>query len=93
MESDYKDLLIQLLLEKLQKTNNTASILKASLVPPKKHQRRTFDRHNWTHEQKLDMFKMQQEGLSFSIIAKRLGIRKSQVASMIYAINAGKASI
>jgi hypothetical protein len=91
MEKDYKDLLIQLLLEKLQK-QQSSTFLTASAVPTKAR-KKVIDRHKWSREQKLEMLRLDNEGVSESVIAERLGLRRQQIEAMLYSIKAGRASL
>jgi DNA-binding NarL/FixJ family response regulator len=91
MEKDYKDLLIQLLLEKLQKQQST-SFLTASAVATKPR-KKVVDRHKWTREQKIEMLRLNSEGVTESVIAERLGLRRQQIEAMLYSIKAGRASL
>jgi hypothetical protein len=91
MEKDYKDLLIQLLLEKLQK-EQTGTFLTASAVAVKSR-KKVVDRHKWTREQKIEMLRLNSEGVSESVIAERLGLRRQQIEAMLYSIKAGRASL
>ena len=89
MEKDYKDLLIQLLLEKL---DTKPTFLTASSVTLKQR-KKVIDRHKWTREQKLEMLRLDGEGVAESVIAERLGLRRQQVEAMLYSIKAGRASL
>ena len=91
MEKDYKDLLIQLLLEKLQK-QQSSTFLTASAVTVKPR-KKVVDRHKWNREQKLEMLRLNSEGVSEAVIAERLGLRRQQVEAMLYSIKAGRASL
>jgi hypothetical protein len=91
MEKDYKDLLIQLLLEKLQ-TKPTNTYLTASSVTLTQR-KKVIDRHKWTREQKLEMLRLDGEGVEESVIAERFGLRKAQVEAMLYSIKAGRATL
>jgi len=90
MEKDYKDLLIQLLLEKMEKQPATFLTASAVAVKPRK---RVVDRHKWTREQKIEMLRLDSEGVSESVIAERLGLRRQQIEAMLYSIKAGRASL
>jgi DNA-binding NarL/FixJ family response regulator len=91
MEKDYKDLLIQLLLEKLHKEKSSTFLTASSVVT--KPRKKVLDRHKWTREQKIEMLRLNSEGVSESVIAERLGLRRQQVEAMIYSIKAGRASL
>jgi hypothetical protein len=90
METDYKDLLIQLLLEKLDKKPTNTYLTASSVTLTRK---KVIDRHKWTRDQKLEMLRLDSEGASESLIAERLGLRKAQVEAMLYSIKAGRASL
>jgi hypothetical protein len=91
MNTDYKDLLIQLLLEKVE-AKLTPITLTASNVAVKTR-KRAFDRHAWTREEKMSMLRMDAEGVNEGVIAERLGLRKAQIEAMLYSIKSGRASI
>ena len=91
MEKDYKDLLIQLLLEKLHK-EKSSTFLTASAVAIKPR-KKVIDRHKWTREQKVEMLRLDSEGVSEAVIAQRLGLRRQQIEAMLYSIKAGRASL
>ena len=88
IEKDYKDLLIQLLLEKLQ-TQKSSTFLTASAVGIKPR-KKVPDRHTWTREQKVEMLRLDSEGVPELVIAQKLGLRKAQVNAMLYSIKAGR---
>ena len=91
MTTDYKDILIQLLLEKVE-AKQTPVTLTASNVAVKSR-KRPVDRHNWTREEKMAMLRMDAEGVSEGLIAERLGLRKPQIEAMLYSIKAGRSNI
>ena len=91
MEKDYKDLLIQLLLEKLHNEKQPTFLTASSVL--KKPRKKVIDRHKWTREQKIEMLRLNNEGVSESVIAERLGLRRQQIEAMIYSIKAGRASL
>jgi hypothetical protein len=91
MTTDYKDILIQLLLEKVE-AKQTPLTLTASNVALKTR-KKAIDRHAWTREEKMAMLRMDAEGVAEGLIAERLGLRKAQVEAMLYSIKSGRANI
>lgn len=90
MKDDYKDLLIQLLLDKLQAEKSF--ILTASATPVKA-KRANKPRHKWTREQKLEVLSLKRSGVAISDIAQKMGLRRQQVDNMIYALEFGRTSL
>ena len=91
MITDYKDLLIQLLLEKVEAKQAPISLTASNVAI--KTRKKVLDRHAWTREQKMEMLRMDAEGVTEAVIAQRLGLRKAQIEAMLYSIKSGRASI
>lgn len=91
MITDYRDLLIQLLLEKVEAKQTPIKITASNVAI--KTRKKVTDRHKWTTEQKMEMLRLDNEGVSEAVIAQRLGLRRAQIEAMLYSIKAGRASL
>lgn len=91
MENDYKDVLIKLLLEKLQQKEQPLYLTAAATTMRKKRTSKTT--HHWTRQDKMQALQMDAEGIDVKLIAQKLDLRRAQVENMIYALKNGRSSI
>ena len=95
MENDYRDLLIQLLLEKVQ-TKQAPKLLTASaVVTPikKKAKRKYYGYHKWTPEEYkivADYFKAGFTAVEMSTV---MGIKSSAIEMAIYNMRHGRGNV
>jgi hypothetical protein len=96
METDYRDLLIELLLDKMhtelikkpQAVANNATV--TPIRKEKKHRRKTYpDQHKWTIDEYKFIADAVRADYSTTQIAELMGLRVGQVNMAIYRIKTG----
>jgi hypothetical protein len=92
VEKDYKDLLIQLLLEKMEKQPPvllTASAVTTARPKIKKTRRNYGSNHSWTEEEYKFVADAVKAGHTHQEISHALGLRSKQVVAAIYRLKHG----
>lgn len=94
MNKDYRDLLIELLLDKMQNevTQKPQIVTASATVTPikkKKKKRAVYDIHEWTEEEYKFVADAIRSGYTPESISEALGLRLPQITNAIYRLKTG----
>ena len=95
MEQDYKDLLIQLLLEKVQAKQAPKLLTASAVVSPikKKAKRKYYGYHKWTAEEYKIVADYFKAGFTAAEMSTVMGIKASAIEMAIYNMRHGRGNV
>jgi len=95
MTTDYKDLLIQLLLEKVEAKQVPITVTASSVVTPikKKTKRKYYGYHKWTPEEFITVAEYFKAGFTAAEMSSVMGIKASAIEMAIYNMRHGRGNV